>query len=305
MRPIISHGALKRTRIACQGERLCVGSSSVACVSTMTPADILIHLHAPLIVVFFLSSSLVLAAEPRDAADMVRIPAGVFLMGSDHGPEDERPQHKVNLAEFLIDRNQVTNHQFAQFLNAVGPAGTRGEKYYDVDDNDARIHRRDGHWVADDGHADRPVVEASWFGASAYCAWLGKRLPTEAQWEKAARGTDGRKYPWGHERPDRSRAHFNAGWNDFRDVGGFPKGASPYGVLDMAGNGWEWVSSAYWPYPYNSNDGREDLTREQVRGTRGGGHDSNADELTTTHRGRQVSRNFRSGHHNIGFRCAR
>jgi formylglycine-generating enzyme required for sulfatase activity len=271
----------------------------------MTPADILAHLHGPLIVLFFLSSSPVLAAEPRDAADMVRIPAGVFLMGSDDGPQDERPQHKVNLAQFLIDRNQVTNNQFAQFLNAVGAHGSRGEKYYDVDDNDARIHRRDGQWVADNGHANRPVVETSWFGARAYCAWAGKRLPTEAEWEKAARGTKGRKYPWGNEQPDGSRAHFNSGWNDFRQVGSFPKGASPYGALDMAGNGWEWVTSAYKPYPYDPFDGREDLTQDQVRGTRGGGQDSKAEELTVTQRGRHVSRNPRGGHHNIGFRCAR
>ena len=108
-----------------------------------------------------------------------------------------------------------------------------------------------------------------------------------------------------NDTPEPTRAHFNAGWNDFRDVGNFPKGRSPYGLFDMAGNGWEWVSSAYLPYPYDATDGREDLTREQVRGTRGGGQDSRAEDLTTTHRGRHVSRNFRSGHHNIGFRCAR
>ena len=149
------------------------------------------------------------------------------------------------------------------------------------------------------------MVEAWWCGAAAFCSWLGLRLPSEAQWEKAARGTDGRKYPWGNDEPDTNRAHYSAGWNDLRDVGSLPKGASPYGVLDMAGNGWEWVSSAYLPYPYNAADGREDSIREQVRGTRGGGHDSSAAELTATHRGRHVSRNYRSGHHNIGFRCAR
>lgn len=271
----------------------------------MTPAYLAIYLRAPLIGLFFWSSSLAAAAQSRDATDMIRIPAGLFLMGDDHGPEDERPQHKLSMAEFFIDRNQVTNSQFALFLNAVGPQGTRGEKYYDIEDNDARVHRRADKWLADAGHENRPVVEASWFGAAAYCAWLGKRLPTEAEWEKAARGTDARKYPWGNEPADRTRAHFNAGWNDLRDVGSFPRGASPYGVLDMAGNGWEWVSSGYLPYPYDSADGREDLTREHVRGTRGGGHDSRAEEVTATHRGRQVSRNFRSGHHNIGFRCAR
>jgi iron(II)-dependent oxidoreductase len=245
------------------------------------------------------------AADPAKGSDMVRIPAGMFLMGSSAGPEDERPQHHILVGEFFIDRMPVTNAQFAQFIDAKGTQSPDGQRWYDTDDNDARIHRRTGKWVADAGAEHHPVVEASWYGAGAYCAGLGKRLPTEAEWEKAARGTDGRKYPWGNESPDRSLAHFGAGWNDLRSVGNSPKGASPYGVLDLAGNGWEWVSSAYLPYPYDSKDGREDLTRLQVRVTRGGGHDSPPDELTTTHRGRQVSRNPRGGHHNIGFRCAR
>jgi formylglycine-generating enzyme required for sulfatase activity len=271
----------------------------------MTPAHRFVSVLVLLIVLFLPLSRFAVAAVSRETSDMIRVPAGIFLMGSNDGPEDERPQHKVNLDEFFIDRNQVTNSQFAQFLNAVGPQGTGGEKYYDIDDNDARIHKRGNKWMADAGHENRPVVEASWLGARAYCASAGKRLPTEAEWEKAARGTDARKYPWGNEQPDGSRAHFNSGWNDFRDVGSLFKGASPYGALDMAGNGWEWVSSAYKLYPYDPSDGREDLTQDQVRGTRGGGQDSKADELTVTQRGRHVSRNPRGGHHNIGFRCAR
>jgi iron(II)-dependent oxidoreductase len=245
------------------------------------------------------------AGDAHDVDGMVRVSAGVFVMGRNDGPDDERPQHQIELAEFFIDRTKVTNAAFARFLNAVGPRGPRGETYFDIDDNDARIHRRAGKWQPDPGHDDHPVVEVSWPGALAYCAWLGKRLPTEAQWEKAARGTDGRRYPWGNEPPDRTRAHFGAGWNDLRPAGTFPKGAGPFGALDMAGNGWEWVSSAYRPYPYRPDDGREDLSLQVVRGTRGGGHDSDAGELTTTHRGRHVSRNPRGGHHNIGFRCAR
>jgi formylglycine-generating enzyme required for sulfatase activity len=253
----------------------------------------------------FLSGRAPAAADSQNGGDMVRIPASAFLMGSNDGPDDERPQHRVDVAEFFIDRNQVTNTQFARFLAAKGSKARDGQVWYDVDDNDARIHWRDGKWTADPGHEDHPVVEASWYGALAYCNWLGKRLPTEAEWEKAARGTDGRKYPWGNDTPDRTRAHFAAGWNDFRPVGSFPKGASDYGVLDLAGNGWEWVSSAYLPYPYDPKDGREDPNRVQIRGTRGGGQDSSPNELTTTQRGRQVSRNPRGGHHNIGFRCAR
>ena len=233
------------------------------------------------------------ATDSKSGSEMARVPGGVFLMGASDGPEDEWPQHQVNVAEFLIDRTPVTNAQFAQFLNAKGAQAADGQHWYDIDDTDARIHRRDNKWTADSGSENQPVVETSWYGAVVYCAWLGKRLPTEAEWEKAARGTDGRKYPWGNEPPDRSRAHFGAGWNDLRPVGGLPNGSSPYGVMDLAGNGWEWVSSAYLPYPYNPDDGREDLTRLQVRVTRGGGHDSPAEELTTTQRGRQVSRNPR------------
>ncbi len=243
--------------------------------------------------------------DAREPAEMARVSAGSFWMGDDNGPADEKPRHQVQVAEFFIDRNKVTNAQFARFMNARGTQAVGGQRWYDIDDNDARIHRRTGQWTADAGHENDPVVEASWYGAVAYCQWLGKRLPSEAEWEKAARGTDGRKYPWGGEPPDKSRAHFAGAWNELKSVGSFPKGASPYGVLDMAGNGWEWVSSAYVPYPYDAKDGREDLRRDAVRVTRGGGHDSRPEELTTTQRGRYVSRNPRGGHHNIGFRCAR
>lgn len=245
------------------------------------------------------------SGPPVASTEMVVIPAGLFTMGSDTGPADERPAHRVDLPAFSIDRTPVTNAQFAAFLNAVGPVNSPGERLFDIDDPDARIHARDSKWAADKGFENHPVVEVSWFGAREYCAWMGKRLPNEAEWEKAARGTDGRKYPWGNSPPDKTRAQFNARYNETVPVDSFPAGASPYGVLDMAGNGWEWVSSAYRPYPYDSSDGREDLNPGPVRGTRGGGHDSPPEELTTTQRGRNLSRNPRSGHHNIGFRCAR
>jgi formylglycine-generating enzyme required for sulfatase activity len=188
---------------------------------------------------FFPRATIALGGHANDQIDMTRVPAGPFSMGSQDGPEDERPQHLVDVAAFSIDRTKVTNSQFAEFLNAVGPVGSNGKVYFDVDDSDARVHRLGGKWQADRGFENNPVVEASWYGALAYCQWRGKNLPTEAQWEKAARGTDGRKFPWGNELPDSARAHFNGGWTDFRPVGSFANGASPFGLLDAAGNGWE------------------------------------------------------------------
>jgi len=251
-----------------------------------------------------------LPAFAQSGDGMVAVPAGPFVMGTDDGPDDERPRHSVTLAAFRIDRFPVTNADFAAFLNVVAPDGRRpvnagGERLFDEDDNDARIHFRIGHWRAHDGFARHPVVEVSWPGARDYCAWRGGRLPTEAEWEKSARGTDARRYPWGNDPPDPTRAHYLGGWNDTAPIGDRSRGASPYGAIDMAGNGWEWVSSLYRPYPYRTDDGREDLRAAGVRGTRGGGHDARVEELTTTHRGRFVSRAPQAGHHNIGFRCAR
>lgn len=239
------------------------------------------------------------------AQEMVRVSAGAFVMGSNDGPADERPAHTVQLRQFEIDRLPVSNTDFAEFLEHAGAQAGDGARYYDWDDDDARIHRVGGAWRADAGYQDHPVVEVTWLGARIYCEWRGKRLPTEAEWEKAARGNDKRPYPWGNSAPTKQYAHFDSGWNHTAPVGAYPKGASPYDALDMAGNAWEWVASAYRPYPYRADDGREDSAPGPVRGTRGGGHDSPAVELRTTERGRNLSRNPVSGHHNIGFRCAR
>lgn len=254
---------------------------------------------------FLFAGATAWAADTSSRSEMVAIPAGGFSMGRNDGPDDERPAHQVSIAAFEIDRLPVTNAQFSGFLNAVGTRNKNGERLFDDDDPDARIHRIGSRWVADGGFENHPVVEVSWPGARDYCAWRNKRLPTEAEWEKAARGTDGRKYPWGNAPPDRTRGQFAARYNDTAPVDAFPAGASPYGVLDLAGNAWEWVSSAYRPYPYDANDGREDQKAGPVRATRGGGHDSPAEQITTTQRGRYLSRNPGAGHHNIGLRCAK
>jgi formylglycine-generating enzyme required for sulfatase activity len=245
-----------------------------------------------------------LDSQSPSVTELLAIPTGAFLMGSDSGPTDERPVHRVELRSFSIDRTPVTNRQFAAFLNAVGAVGSTGQRLFDIDDGDTRIHKKGQLWTADPGFEEHPVVEVSWFGAQNYCAWVGKRLPTEAEWEKAARGTEARKFPWGNAPPEPTRARYGAGWRETVPVGSFPNGASLYGVLDLAGNGWEWVRSAYRPYPYNSGDGREAAAPDVERVTRGGGQDSPPQQLTTTYRGAGLSRSPGSGHHNIGFRCA-
>ena len=236
---------------------------------------------------------------------MVSIPAGPFTMGSTEGPDDEKPAHEVKLAAYSIDRFPVTNAQYAEFLNSISASPKASARLYDFDDPDARIHRRGERWAADAGFENFPVNEVPWLGAVEYCRSKSKRLPTEAEWEKAARGTDARRYPWGSEPPDARRARFESRFNETAEIDARPAGASPYGVREMSGNVWNWVSSAYRPYPYRADDGREDLRPGPVRATRGGGHDSPAAEITTTQRGRNLSRNPSAGHHNIGFRCAR
>ena len=236
---------------------------------------------------------------------MVAIPGGIFVMGRNDGPPNERPAHRLRLSPFLIDRLPVTNAQFAAFLGAEGVADAEGRRYFDLDDPDARVFQRDGRFAVAAGYENHPVVEASWLGAVMYCRRLRKRLPSEAEWERAARGSEGRPYPWGAAPPTRQRAWFDLGWNETMAVGELSDGATPEGILDLAGNVHEWTASLYRPYPYRPDDGREDQNSPGERVTRGGAHDSIAAHIRATWRGAIVSRNPKSGHHNIGFRCAR
>ena len=166
---------------------------------------------------------------------MAEIPAGEFAMGLEgmQALEDERPKHQIWLPTFFMDLHEVATGQYASFLAATNrPAPWQW--------NEVDLSQ----------HGDRPVIGVDWSDADAYCRWKGKRLPTEAEWEKSARGTDGRLYPWGHRVPNRDLANFASGARFsysqvLMPVQSYGQGKSPYGLLQMAGNVWEWVQDWY------------------------------------------------------------
>ena len=244
-----------------------------------------------------------------DGAEMSVVPAGEFLMGS-NTREDETPPHRVYLDAFQIDKFIVTNTLLERFVRATGYRTTaeregtgfvfNGEKWVEQEGLTWRTP------TASSSSAEPrlPVVQVSWVDASAYCGWAGKRLPTEAEWEKAARGTDGRKYPWG-DQWDVRRANSNASnLGKPTPVGLYTHGASPYGVLDMAGNVWQWVSDWYDAKYYSHSPQRNPSGPDsgEMRVHRGGAWTAIPFRLRTTHRIGNVP-SGRGPH--IGFRCAK
>ncbi|MDH4228872.1 MAG: formylglycine-generating enzyme family protein [Nitrospirota bacterium] len=167
--------------------------------------------------------------------DMVHVPGGPFVLGDDSRHPDEGPMQEWTVDEFWLDRLEVTNDDYHRYTVATGrPAPS--------------------HWkgsLPPDAIGSHPVTYVSWYDARDYCAWRGKRLPTEFEWEKAARGTDGLKFPWGDIFDAKLGNSPQSGIGHTTPVGSFPKGASPYGAMDMAGNVWEWTDSWYRPYPGN------------------------------------------------------
>jgi len=231
------------------------------------------------------------SAQSQDPT-MVLVAAGEFTMGSPAGDVDERPPHQVYLDSFLIDKYEVTVGQYAEFLQQAG-----GNAPSDWKTMNQLSHKK------------RPVSNVDWADAAAYCKWAGKRLPTEAEWEKAARGTDGRLYPWGNEPPTSRHANYGQSGSinngALAPVGSFEEGKSPYGVYDMAGNVWEWVSDWYDHDYYKNSPQRnpEGPTTGGFKGIRGGSWNSSVRALRSADRYWDPP-TFRS-QYSPGFRCVK
>jgi formylglycine-generating enzyme required for sulfatase activity len=218
------------------------------------------------------------AGDPRLTENKwVRIPAGSFVMGE--GDE----AHEVELDAFEIGRYPVTVEEYGRYFEEGG--------------------REPGDWDKQIQYPNRPVVNVSWQDADAYCTWAGMRLPTEAQWERAARGQEGRPYPWGNDKPDKERANYDATRTGApTPVGLFPKGATADGIYDMAGNVWEWVADWYGDYPKVRQRNPTGPENGEFKVLRGGAWYFNSLYLRAAYRGRyvpEVRLNY------IGFRCAR
>lgn len=230
---------------------------------------------------------------------MVHVPAGSFRMGSESGEDDEKPVHEVYVSDFFIDTYEVTVSEYAACMRAGGcsePKGTHEDYPYNN--------------YGAPGSEKHPINGVDWDQAVAYCKWAGKRLPTEAEWEKAARGTDGRKYPWGNEEVScryavmRDDGLVGCGKDRTWEVGSKPAGMSPYGAHDMVGNVWEWVSDWYDEDYYASSPAHDPKgpARSYSKVLRGGGQFSSADFLCGFCRSEFMPHYANSSH---GFRCAR
>jgi len=239
---------------------------------------------------------------------MILIAAGEFIMGSSSGRDDEKPQRKIHLPDFRISRYPVTNAEFEGFVKATGyptTAEREGTGYICLKNEWVPMKKADwrhpiGPGSSIDGKESHPVVQVSWNDALAYCQWAGKRLPSEAEWEKAARGIDGRTWPWGNEWVDGKCNTSEAGLSDTTPVGHFsPASDSKYGVADMAGNVWQWTADWYEAYPGSSLKSG-DLSRS-YRVVRGGSwfSDREAARCACRSKGLPVHR-----HSVVGFRVA-
>ena len=219
--------------------------------------------------------------EKKEVDGMMLVPEGSVTLGSDQPDDTEKPLHRVELKAFYIDKHEVTNEEYKQFC-------------------DATARTVPPYWTAKTfpkGLEKHPVVEVSWADAAAYARWAGKRLPTEAEWERAAKGPNSYRYAYGNAF-DPQKA--NSGTQKTSAVGSYP--ANEFGLFDMTGNVSEWTSSLYLPYPYSESDGREDPKAAGARTVRGGNHSSNAQGARCLVRHQELPDH---GSPLLGFRCAR
>ncbi len=253
-----------------------------------------------LFLIFLSFGSLSSASSTIQPSEMITIPAGEFTMGSSNQDiewaaqqffsesldyyKDETPAHKRSLPKFEIDKTEVTLAQYSHYLEKTGK---QKPKFFD----DERFNQ-----------SSKPVVGVTWQEANDYCIFFGKQLPTEAQWEKAARGPKVNYYPWGNE-PLNTHANVRGKKDGFRytaPVGSYKDGASVYGVLDLAGNAWEWTADWYQPHPGNTI--HNDLYGKTYKVIKGGSWFSNLDLARVSVRGKNLP-NRRQNY--IGFRCVK
>jgi formylglycine-generating enzyme required for sulfatase activity len=228
-------------------------------------------------------------SQPTPPEGMVYVPGGTFKMGRDDGDNYERPAHEVKVAPFYIDQFEVTCEQYQRFVEEMhhkAPPGWRDGKY-------------------PQGWTKLPVTGVSWEDASAYARWLGKRLPTEAEWEFAARGTDGRRYPWGVDWDPAGANAEGSGPGRPTEVGLHPRGASPFQVQDMAGNVWEWTADSIRSYEGGNipEDKLSPDVRNRLKVIRGGCYLSDAGSANATYRRGWPASG--ADYMQTGFRCAR
>lgn len=238
----------------------------------------------------------------KDGAPMVLIPEGSFPMGVPHGDRDggrdEYPRHDVFVNDFYIDKFELTNSRYLEFVKATNHRVPQNPK-------NATRNLWEGDTITE-SLADRPVVNVDWADAQAYCQWAGKRLPTEAEWEKAAKGTADRRFPWGNVEPTNKHLNFNQQWigeKTLMPVGSYELGKSPFGVYDMAGNVWEWVNDWYDAKYYEKSPAKNPMGPESgtKRVLRGSGWQN---ETPTVRIFTRVDSDPTIRNESTGFRCA-
>src|SRR5215208_2513166 len=181
----------------------------------------------------------------QDGMTLIYMPGGKFDMGSDSGNPDQAPVHRVQLDGYWLDRTEVTNEMFAAFLNSAGNQTEGGVTWLRPLTPVVGILEKNGIWQPLPGREKYPVVDVSWYGANAYCSWADRRLPTEAEWEYAAKGDDNHRFPWGNDDLDCDRARYAGCGNTPLEVGSLKAGSNELGVLDLAGNVAEWMNDRY------------------------------------------------------------